>query len=518
AGSWSLTIWTWLLLLSLTSRGPAVPGAQEDLPSVQIDPKDSVVRVGTSLNISCTSNCRSSDGNLGLETSMSKNLGSSGKGTMELSAQPPAPLIVLFSSTDPPEQVELMPPPAWVPVGENYTVDCQVLNVMPLENLTMALLQGTQRVGLKDFPGKLTGLQNATATFPLLARREDHGTNVSCQAELDLQRLGLDLFQGRSASVQLPWFNSSALSDSWVLEVGAATSVSCEAEVFPAWEAQVHLSLGGRELSPTVTWDGDRLTANAMVRAEEGLEHKEGGSVSPERGRGSLSCVCVSVSSEFLPPILTLSEESPLETTPVNVTCRPSQLDTSVKLEGQTEMPPGEPAHLQLIAREEDDGRVLSCEATMSVESVRLVKHQTVQLHVLYGPRMNASDCPGNLTWPEGTEQVLHCRAWGNPTPTVQCIHTEIKSTFFPGTLLQVTRAHAGTYRCTARSELGTEARDVIVRPAGENSNSGTMGAFNSPRSRGSRTRSSHHARLDGPRSWEQGTGNQPGQVRGNEH
>ncbi|XP_016080915.1 intercellular adhesion molecule 3 isoform X2 [Ornithorhynchus anatinus] len=262
--------------------------------------------------------------------------------------------------------------------------------------------------------------------------------------------------------LSLPRLNLSEVNGTWLLEAESPKSVSCEAEVFPVEEAQVYLSLGGQAQNITVTRQGDRLTAEATVWAEKGPKRELDLNCTVAVGDESRTAHKTLTVYNFPLPKMTLSEPSPLEKTPVNVSCT-ARPGTSVKLEGQPEQSPGEPAYLELIARGQDDGRLLSCEATLSLGSVQLVKRQNIRLHVLYGPRMNASDCPGNWTWPEGTEQVLRCQARGNPTPTVQCIHTEIKSTFFPGTPLQITRAHAGTYRCIARSELGTEARDVVV-------------------------------------------------------
>uniref|UniRef100_A0A6I8MYQ7 Intercellular adhesion molecule 3 n=1 Tax=Ornithorhynchus anatinus TaxID=9258 RepID=A0A6I8MYQ7_ORNAN len=458
---------------------PGLRRAEREPYWADLQPRAALVERGGSLWLNCSTNCpRPKRG--GLDTSLRRAGGQRGPRWLSRELvdirEPESRPVCSFQcgprllqargvirTFRPPERVELTPPPAWVPVGENYTVDCRVPEAVPLENLTVALVQGTRELGRQGFPGKPPDTQNATATFTVLARREDHGTDVSCQAQLDLRRLGLELFRGRSAS-RLPWFSSPALSDSWLLEVGAATSVSCEAEVFPAGEAQVHLSLGGRERNPTVTRDGDRLTAEATVQAEEGPEQELDVNCTVAVGSESRTAHKTLTVYNFPPPELTLSEQSPVEKTPVNVSCR-ARPGASVKLEGQPEPPGGEPAHLQLIAREEDNGRLLTCEATLSLKSVRLVKRQNVQLHVLreYGPRMNASDCPGNWTWLEGTEQVLRCRARGNPTPTVQCVHAGIKDAFLPESPLRVTRAHAGTYRCTASSQLGTEARDVVV-------------------------------------------------------
>ncbi|XP_038626801.1 intercellular adhesion molecule 3 isoform X2 [Tachyglossus aculeatus] len=453
--------------------------------SLWIEPQEPAVRAWSSLLFNCSSDCPNPEG-LGLETALKKHLNASGthwrayvvtagadrgralcfancNGT-QMEAE------VNITAYEPPKHVELVPPEHWPSVGANYTVGCQVEGAVPLASLTVVLLQGTRELGHQSFQGKAPGSQVVTANFTSPAHREDHGANLSCRADLDLRKLDLEIFQGHSKPIQLhvfeflslPKLNLSEVNATRLLEAGSPKSVSCEAEVFPVGEAQIHLSLGRQEQNITVTRHGDRLAAEATVWAEEGPERELDLNCTVAVGGESRTAHKTLTVYNFLPPELILSEQNPMEKTPVNVSCR-ARSGASVKLEGQPEQPPGEPAYLELIAREEDDGRVLSCEATLSLRYVRLVKRQNVQLHVLYGPRMNASDCPGNWTWPEGTEQVLRCRARGNPPPTVQCVHAGIKDTFLPETPLRVTRAHAGTYRCTASSHLGTEARDVVV-------------------------------------------------------
>ncbi|XP_036613217.1 intercellular adhesion molecule 2 isoform X2 [Trichosurus vulpecula] len=87
----------------------------------------------------------------------------------------------------PPEQVTLSLQPAWVIVGENFTLTCHVPNVVPLENLTLTLLQGAEELYRQTFVTVSTALQDAWLTLNVTARREDSRSNFSCHAELDLR-------------------------------------------------------------------------------------------------------------------------------------------------------------------------------------------------------------------------------------------------------------------------------------------------------------------------------------------
>ncbi|XP_035169860.1 intercellular adhesion molecule 5, partial [Oxyura jamaicensis] len=77
-------------------------------------------------------------------------------------------------------------------------------------------------------------------------------------------------------------------------------------------------------------------------------------------------------------------------------------------------------------------------------------------------PEMEASSCPSNRTWLQGTREALSCGATGNPAPTVTCARDGATvSTQRPEL---VTRSRAGTYLCNATNSLGTRSRLVTVR------------------------------------------------------
>lgn len=77
----------------------------------------------------------------------------------------------------------------------------------------------------------------------------------------------------------------------------------------------------------------------------------------------------------------------PLAGTEINVTCSGHVLTSpspTCRLQGAPDLPaPGEPAWLLLTAREEDDGRNFSCEASLEVQGQWLSKTTVIQLHVL---------------------------------------------------------------------------------------------------------------------------------------
>ncbi|XP_074116784.1 intercellular adhesion molecule 3 isoform X2 [Sminthopsis crassicaudata] len=364
----------------------------------------------------------------------------------------------------PPEPVKLELPPQWILVGQNFTLRCQVWGGKPRQNLTLALLRGSQELSRQKAPEQ-DPRKAAEITFTATARIEDHGVNFSCRAELDLQPQGLGLYQKSSAPVELHTFGLGTphLTSPKLLEVGKEENVSCEIdELFPVENAQIHLSLGGRSLSSSVTRSQDMLRATAIATIQEG----------DREGQWELTCN-VTLGNQnrevqgnltiysFPLPKLVISESNVSEGTLVNVTCE-ARTGAKVYLNG-TPKSPGKAAQLSLKAAEEHDGSWITCQAVLEVLGEQLWRNRSLKLLVQYGPRLKEADCPGTWAWPEGTQQIPRCRASGNPTPSVACVRDYDHMSLPLGVPLKVSRSHAGPYRCTATSRRGQAAKYVTV-------------------------------------------------------
>uniref|UniRef100_A0A8C0NBC0 Ig-like domain-containing protein n=1 Tax=Canis lupus familiaris TaxID=9615 RepID=A0A8C0NBC0_CANLF len=442
--------------------------ATEEIFEVSVWPDQALVKFGQSLMVNCSTTCPD-PGPSGIETFLKKTQVDKGPQWKEFLLEDVTENSILqcfFSCAgiqkdtslgitvyQPPEQVILDLQPAWVAVNEACTVKCQVPSVAPLENLTLTLLQGNQELHRKNFMNLDVASQRAEVTINVKAQREDDRCNFSCRAELDLSSHGGGLFHSSSAIKVLRIFEFSQSPQIWVsplLEIGMAEAVSCElTRVFPAREVMFYMFLGDQELSPFVSWKGDMAWANATIRAME-------------TGDQELSCLVslgpmeqktrepVHVYS-FPPPVLEIEELYPSAGTDINVTCSGHVLTSpspTLRLKGAPDLP-------------EDNGRNFSCEASLEVQGQRLIKTTTMQLHVLYQPRLEESDCPGNQTWVKGTEQMLACIPKGNPTPTLVCTWNGV--IFNLDEPQKATQNHTGIYCCTATNQLGSVSKDIAV-------------------------------------------------------
>ncbi|XP_074080578.1 intercellular adhesion molecule 2 [Macrotis lagotis] len=221
---------TWVLMAFLTLLSSPVAG--EELFEVRMWPEWPVVKVGQALWINCSTNC-TYPGKGGIETRGIKptllkeeahwkvyNLSNISQNTnifcyfkcSDIQKKKSVSVIVYR----PPEQVTLSLQPAWVSVGENFTLTCHVPNVIPLENLTLTLLQGTKRLHHQNFLTVSKGLEDAWLTVNITARREDSKSNFSCHAELDLKPHSELLFSASSEPKMLkifepPWNNQMTI-------------------------------------------------------------------------------------------------------------------------------------------------------------------------------------------------------------------------------------------------------------------------------------------------------------------
>ncbi|XP_022382736.1 intercellular adhesion molecule 3 isoform X2 [Enhydra lutris kenyoni] len=164
----------------------------------------------------------------------------------------------------------------------------------------------------------------------------------------------------------------------------------------------------------------------------------------------------------FQGPILNLSEPSAPEGTAVTVTCLAGPR-VQVTLEGVPAPAPGQPVQFQLNATETDDRRIFFCSATLRVDGEILHRNSSVQLRVLYGPKIDQAKCPQRLTWKDRTIHVLQCQARGNPDPTLHCFQEGSRLEVPIGIPFLVRLNHNGAYSCKATSSRGTQTITVVM-------------------------------------------------------
>ncbi|XP_076977967.1 intercellular adhesion molecule 3 isoform X2 [Tamandua tetradactyla] len=422
------------------------PGIWGQAFSLWVEPQEPLVPPRGSLLVNCSTNCPGTP-HITLETSLDKELQGRGASWVAFwlhkvtddsrvlcavschgSQMSSSTNITVYRL---PDRVELLPLPTWQPVGENVTLRCRVVGGAPRARVAVVLLRGEEELSRQPARG-----EPAEVTAVALARREDHGANFSCRAELDLRPRGLGLFRNSSAPRQLQTFvlpvTPPRLDAPRVLEVGTSRTVNCSMEgLFPASEAQVHWVLGNQMLNPEVASHRDTLRATATARPDQ---------------EGAREMVCG----------ISLGGEN--RWTRQNVT-----VHALVTLDGIPAAGPGQPAQLHLNTTEDDDRHVFICSATLEVDGETLRGNASTELRVLYGPKIDRAKCPKRLAWKEKTYQVVRCQARGYPAPRLSCLHQGSNASLPVGTQFHVTLNYSGTYQCQAASPRGTDTLEVVL-------------------------------------------------------
>ncbi|XP_063656418.1 intercellular adhesion molecule 3 isoform X4 [Pan troglodytes] len=164
----------------------------------------------------------------------------------------------------------------------------------------------------------------------------------------------------------------------------------------------------------------------------------------------------------FLGPTVNLSEPTAPEGSTVTVSCM-AGARVQVTLDGVPAAAPGQPAQLQLNATESDDRRSFFCSATLEVDGEFLHRNSSVQLRVLYGPKIDRATCPQHLKWKDKTTHVLQCQARGNPYPELRCLKEGSSREVPVGIPFFVNVTHNGTYQCQASSSRGKYTLVVVM-------------------------------------------------------
>ncbi|XP_032251936.1 intercellular adhesion molecule 3 [Halichoerus grypus] len=467
------------------------PGARGQQFPLRLEVQSPVVPAGGSLLVNCSTDCPNPK-LIALETSLSKEPVGSGLGWagFQLSSVTSDSQVLcssfcngdqMISSSNItvyrfPERVELLPLPRWQPVGENLTLRCQVAGGAPRDSLFVVLLRGEEELSRHPASGEPAEVE---VTVPVLAGRDDHLANFSCRTDLDLRPRGLRLFQNISAPRQLRTFALPMTTPHLVvprfLEVGTTWSVNCTLDgLFPASEVQVQLALGNQTLNSTVESHGNTITATATATASVEQEGTQEIVCNMTLGSDSREARENLTIYSFQGPILNLSEPSAPEGTAVIVTCLAGPR-VQVTLEGLPAAAPGQPAQFQLNATERDDRRIFFCNASLEMDGKVLHRNSSVQLRVLYGPKIDQAKCPQRLTWKDKTLNVLQCQARGNPDPQLHCFQESSGLEVPIGIPFLVRLNYSGTYSCKAASSRGTHTMIVVMNVRDRNSRAVTI-------------------------------------------
>ncbi|XP_068605860.1 vascular cell adhesion protein 1-like [Brachionichthys hirsutus] len=134
-----------------------------------------------------------------------------------------------------PDSVSMSPPSPAGPLteGENYRVQCDVVGVAPISNVSVRWHKGNEVFHTETFDGLSFRPLNETSVCNLTARRDDNGARIWCEAKLDLGALGPNLpsvkSQPHELNVLYPPAFASPANETLKIPAGCNFTLNCTA-------------------------------------------------------------------------------------------------------------------------------------------------------------------------------------------------------------------------------------------------------------------------------------------------
>ncbi|XP_075942835.1 vascular cell adhesion protein 1-like [Anarhichas minor] len=191
-----------------TNRKCTTSGLSEGQPvssscPVQMSPPSVVVRFGDSFSVNCSSSSDQIESmgletmygstkteglsyvNITIESARDWNIGPICYINRVVDGQCLEKLSVTVYKT--PDRVSISQPSLEGPLveGNQYSIQCDIVNVAPVSNLSVHWHKGDTISYTERFNGSSTSPVNVTSVFDLTAQRGDDGTQIWCEAQLD---------------------------------------------------------------------------------------------------------------------------------------------------------------------------------------------------------------------------------------------------------------------------------------------------------------------------------------------
>ncbi|XP_062306076.1 hemicentin-1-like [Osmerus eperlanus] len=325
--------------------------------------------------------------------------------------------------------------------GTEYKLQCDVLNVAPVQNLTVTWYKGNETIKTDSYSDQHKTPVNKSSILTITPSREDDGALYRCEAQLNLGPEG-------------PQYSNT--SSTYSIEVHYGPDIFCsDLGIKEGSRLEGFCSTTGNPI-PSIRWLKDGQSMNAL----DSLSRGQAGVYTLEVEGRTVTRQEVRVSVLYGPEIQCPEAYVAAENAPHNLTCivvgHPPPEITWFK-DGEEVTP------LESLSRR-DTGQYI-IKATINSSSVT----HTLDIDIQYPPSeiLELEDTEGNI----GSTLGLKCVSRGNPPPLYRWIHdfstTNIKAEHVDGvSLLKISDAtmeNMGNYTCNATNSQGSVQKTVRI-------------------------------------------------------
>ncbi|KAM4037891.1 intercellular adhesion molecule 5-like [Anomaloglossus baeobatrachus] len=349
--------------------------------------------------------------------------------------------------------------------GKEYTINCTVQDVAPLEYLTINVFRGEDVIDHKSYNGPhVVGKKTESHVYKYTASRQDHNKNFTCEAVL---QLGAETKSVRSPEITVQTYTLPESPDirvqEWI-ERGTVTTAECLiANAFPPEEVKVKMFV---EETQVVVDTAQTNEGNVKSSAELNTTDLSLGSktIRCESDLFTLTKDATAKVNIYDHPTLAFNLSSNIVdldeevTASCNVTNEhPQAYVMRIIMDHREEMTAEDSTIIHTITANQRTPRIsVTCTAFIANSSISQSSTQTLEVH--YPPEFSETLCPSSVLLVEGG-RPFSCQADGNPQATVRCYNGNhiIRNSE------TLTRDMSGLYTCQAANDKGEKEKAVSI-------------------------------------------------------
>ncbi|XP_075202609.1 intercellular adhesion molecule 1-like isoform X2 [Anomaloglossus baeobatrachus] len=363
--------------------------------------------------------------------------------------------------------------------GKEYTINCTVQDVAPLEYLTINVFRGEDVIDHKSYNGPhVVGKKTESHVYKYTASRQDHNKNFTCEAVL---QLGAETKSVRSPEITVQTYTLPESPDirvqEWI-ERGTVTTAECLiANAFPPEEVKVKMFV---EETQVVVDTAQTNEGNVKSSAELNTTDLSLGSktIRCESDLFTLTKDATAKVNIYDHPTLAFNLSSNIVdldeevTASCNVTNEhPQAYVMRIIMDHREEMTAEDSTIIHTITANQRTPRIsVTCTAFIANSSISQSSTQTLEVH--YAPSSPTVTVSTNATIQTGYPLNITCQSDGLPAPTYSWqIPNNAKVVYSPdrSSIIIHTAAstHNGTYTCLAKNAHGemSSKQEVTIVP-----------------------------------------------------
>ncbi|XP_067088825.1 intercellular adhesion molecule 5 [Osmerus mordax] len=330
--------------------------------------------------------------------------------------------------------------------GTEYQLQCDVLNVAPVRNLTVTWYKGNETIKTDSFSDQRKTPVNKSSILTITPSREDDGALYRCEAQLNLGPEGP---------------HPSAIDSDFNLTVFYKPVIRKCPHSFAGKEHTFSLDMnicaadGNRR--PHVQW----YLQGRLLNSSKRLTRRNSGEYvfTATNDHGTVNST-VNITVEYAPELICPVHYEGEEGKNHNLTCSAGGMPSPTIIWSKD----GKEVDLPVRLTRKDSG-----EYNVSAINKHGTSYLKMDVNILYAPEFLPGE--NTLELSEGGDESLVCSAEGNPPPKLEWTYDDAAGNVNVTTggrqstvrITGATSTNTGSYSCTATNRVGTATRMITV-------------------------------------------------------